>query len=379
MCDDRAADGWRRGVPGLGPPVPGAVRAVVVGTGFGARVHVPALQRAGFDVVALVGRDQTKTARRAARAGVANASASLRDALDLGDINAVIVASPPATHLPLGLEAIAAGCHVVIEKPFTLDADAARTLSDAAAEAGVVGLVHHEFRFAPERVAITRALAAGAVGEPRLATFVWHLELVAAPAARAPEWWWDSARGGGWLNACVPHFADIVRVWFGDIAVVNAALPMVSDRDPSRFAEDTALIRFRSESGCEGVIAMSAAIWGEEFQTMRIAGTTGNLVAGTDSVAVCTADGRRLLALDAPAASADFSDDPRHQFTHLELPPAVLQAQAFRRLIEGGRIEDEPLAPATFADGVASIEFLDAARRSAAADGASIAVTQSLR
>jgi predicted dehydrogenase len=352
------------------------VRAVVVGTGFGARVHVPALQQAGFDVVALVGRDLQKTARRAARGGVGDACASLGDALALGDIEAVVIASPPATHKPLGLEAIAAGCHVVVEKPFTLDAAEARLLRAAAAEAGVVGLVHHEFRFAPERTAITRSLAAGAVGAPRVATFVWHLELVASPQAPAPEWWWDRSRGGGWLNACVPHFADIARVWFGDIAVVNAVLPMVSDRDAARYAEDTALIRFRSVSGCEGVIAMSAAVWGAEFQAMRIAGTTGNLVAEPGSVTVTTAGGTEALELDAPAVTTGVSDDPRHQFTHLELPPAVLQAQAFRHLIEGGRIEDEQLPPATFADGVASIEFLDAARRSAAADGAPIEVAR---
>jgi len=352
------------------------VRAVVVGTGFGARVHVPALQHAGFEVVALVGRDPEKTARRAGRGGVANACGSLSEALALGGIDAVVIASPPATHLPFGLEAIAAGCHVVVEKPFTLDAAEARILRAAAADAGVVGLVHHEFRFAPERVAITRSLAAGAVGAPRLATFVWHLELVASPQAPAPDWWWDRARGGGWLNACIPHFADIVRVWFGEIAVVNAVLPMVSDRDASRYAEDTALIRFRSGSGCEGVIAMSAAIWGAEFQAMRIAGATGNLVAEAGAVTVTTAEGTRALDLEAPAVSTGVSDDPRHQFTHLELPPAVAQARAFRRLIEGGRIEDEALAPATFADGVASIEFLDAARRSAAADGAPIAVVR---
>lgn len=352
------------------------MKAVVIGTGFGSRVHVPALQHAGFEVVALVGRDQAKTARRAARGGVAKACASLADALALGGVEAVVIASPPATHKPLGLEAIAAGCHVVVEKPFTLDAAEARVLRDAAARAGVVGLVHHEFRFAPERVAITRSLAAGAVGIPRLATFVWHLDLVASPQAPAPDWWWDRGRGGGWLNACVPHFADIVRVWFGDVAVVNATLPTISDRDPARYAEDTALIRFRSTAGCEGVIAMSAAVWGAEFQVMRIAGTTGSLVAEPGSVTVSTADGTEPVDLAAPDVSAGNSDDPRHRFTHLELPPAIAQAQAFRRLIEAGRIEDEQVRPATFADGVASMEFLDAARRSAAADGAPIAVSR---
>ena len=51
-----------------GEPAP---RVAVVGTGFGSRIHVPALRAAGFDVVVLVGTDAERTARRAERAGVA--------------------------------------------------------------------------------------------------------------------------------------------------------------------------------------------------------------------------------------------------------------------------------------------------------------------
>ena len=59
-----------------------AFGAVVVGTGFGARVHVPALRAAGFDVRALVGRDAARTARRAERLHIDHACTSLADALD---------------------------------------------------------------------------------------------------------------------------------------------------------------------------------------------------------------------------------------------------------------------------------------------------------
>ena len=59
-----------------------APRAVVVGTSFGARVHVPALRAAGFEVVALVGTDRDRTERRAARVGVPLASTDLQAVLD---------------------------------------------------------------------------------------------------------------------------------------------------------------------------------------------------------------------------------------------------------------------------------------------------------
>ena len=85
-------------------------------------MHVPALRAAGFDVVALVGRDGERTARRAARLDVARSCTSLADALALPGVDVVAVATPPATHADLAVEAAEAGRHVICEKPFALDA-----------------------------------------------------------------------------------------------------------------------------------------------------------------------------------------------------------------------------------------------------------------
>ena len=95
------------------------LRAVVVGTSFGGRVHVPALQAAGFDVVAMVGRDEARTKERATSLGVAHGLTSLDDALALG-VDAVTVSSPPDSHVEPVLQAIEAGVHVLCEKPLSL-------------------------------------------------------------------------------------------------------------------------------------------------------------------------------------------------------------------------------------------------------------------
>src|SRR5262245_25882318 len=95
--------------------------AAVVGTGFGARVHVPALRAAGFDVVALVGQDAERTARRAERRGIEHACTSLAEAMALPGVDAVTISAPPAQHAELTREVIEAGRHVLCEKPFTLD------------------------------------------------------------------------------------------------------------------------------------------------------------------------------------------------------------------------------------------------------------------
>src|SRR2546421_5526680 len=119
----------------------------VVGTGFGCLTHVRGLRAAGFDVLALAGQDPVKTAERARRFDVPHGLTSLADALALPGVDAVTIATPPHTHAPLVLEALAAGRHVLCEKPFARDAAEARALLDAAAAAGVVHLLGTEFRW----------------------------------------------------------------------------------------------------------------------------------------------------------------------------------------------------------------------------------------
>ncbi len=168
-----------------------ALGVVVVGAGFGTRVHVPAARAAGLDVRAVVGRDVERAARRAERAGVERAYGSVTEAVHDTGAEIVIVATPPDSHAELAAEAIAAGRHVLVEKPFTTTVDDARRLVELADRAGVVALVGHEFRFAPPRATLRDALQRGLIGEPRMATFLRHLAFAAPLDLAAPSWWWD--------------------------------------------------------------------------------------------------------------------------------------------------------------------------------------------
>jgi predicted dehydrogenase len=349
---------------------------VVVGTGFGCRVHIPAARAAGLEVSALVGRDREKTERRAGRAEVDVACGSLGEALRLPRTEIVVIASPPATHASLAEEAIAAGRHVLVEKPFTLGAEEAARLSDAAEQAGVVALVGHEFRFAPARVTFRQALANGAVGPPRLATFVGHNPLVASLDMATPPWWFDRERGGGWLGASVSHLVDAIRTWLGEFDTVSASLPVVSDRDPLTHAEDTAAARFRMRSGCEGILQQSAAVWGDRVEATRVAGPHGTLTLDGDVVRLADSAGIRMLERAGPPLPVEMepSDDPRHQFTHIELGPAIVQAGVLRDLALGRTPTYDTVPPATFADGLACMQVLDAIRASAANGGTTVAV-----
>lgn len=123
------------------------IPAIVVGTGFGCRIHVPALRDAGFEVVALVGTNPEKLASRAEKAGVARSFTDLDEAITATGAKLVTIATPPNTHAPLTLAVIGRGCHVLCEKPFASNAKEAQSMVDAAETAGVANMVAHEFRW----------------------------------------------------------------------------------------------------------------------------------------------------------------------------------------------------------------------------------------
>ena len=115
------------------------------------------LRAAGFDVVALVGRDFERTARRADRLGVPNACTSLGDALSLVGVDAVTIAAPPFAHAPLSIEACDAGRHVICEKPFALDAHEVVGSTETRRGSRPTG----QTRFLPPTSSIRRAGVAG--------------------------------------------------------------------------------------------------------------------------------------------------------------------------------------------------------------------------
>jgi predicted dehydrogenase len=344
------------------------LRACVVGTSFGARIHVPALRQAGFEVVALVGTDPAKTARRAERFGIEHAHTSLGEALALG-LDAVSIAGPPATHAPLSGEAIAAGCHVLCEKPFTLDVDEAEQLVRAGDEAGVVTILGHEFRYSLAQSTMEWALAEGLIGTPKLfvsASFISMLR-----SFPMPEWWFDPARGGGWLNASGSHRIDAMRQWFGEFEAVSAGLTSASD--PPLAVDDTFNIRAVMRNGVDVSLVQSGAAAGPGAGITRVVGSKGTLWADGDTVHIATDDEPAGRVLDPPATLAlpdvdALAAGQLAEMTLLELPPYIRLTQAFRRAIEGAPPEPGPQA-ATFADGLACMRVLAAVRESAAKNG----------
>ncbi len=358
---------------------------VVVGTGFGCVTHVRALRAAGFDVVALVGRDPGRTAARAALFDIPRALTSVDEALSLGGVDAVTVATPPHTHAAIALAAIAAGKHVLCEKPFARDAAEGRAVLSAAQDAGIVHLLGCEFRWDAGQALLAEAVQGGAVGEPRMATVLLHVPLLADAGAEVPEWWADADQGGGWMAAHGSQIIDQVRCTLGEFDTVSASLPRVVDREMS--ADDAFVVHFRMRSGAVGVLQSTSSDWGPPIIVTRVVGSSGTAwIEGVGStVLVADRHGTRTLPVPdylptgvaPPLPDGLVTTAYERMISHgMDLAPYTRLAEVLRCRIEGRPDPPGPVA-ATFVDGVRDVAVLDAVRRSAA-EGVTVRVEDGL-
>ena len=246
------------------------LRSAVIGTGFVGPFHVDAVRRGGYaDVVALAGTDEARTAERARGLGIPLATTDVARLLRDPAIDVVHVCTPNRTHVELATAALEAGKHVVVEKPVALHAAEATELARLAQRAGRHAMVAFTYRGYP-MVRRARALvAAGQLGDLRLAHGEYIQDWLADPADY--NWRVDPEVGGE--SRAV---ADIGSHWFdttefisgrrieavlADLATfiprrrrpVGGSRAFARATDPPRMSRSRRRTRPRSSSGSRAV------------------------------------------------------------------------------------------------------------------------------
>jgi predicted dehydrogenase len=140
------------------------LRVAVAGCGYWGSKHVRVLHAADdvSEVVLVDSREERLRALAASYKGVPCCTA-LRAALPR--VDAVVVATPPSSHVTVALEAIRAGKHVLVEKPLATSAAGARKLVDAASAAGVILMTGHTFEYNPAVRKLRQLVRGGELGE----------------------------------------------------------------------------------------------------------------------------------------------------------------------------------------------------------------------
>ena len=356
------------------------IGAVVVGTGFGLFTHVRALRDAGFEVRAIVGRDLEKTRTRAAPLGIPLASNDLPQVLASDPaIRLVTVATPPHAHYTPVMQAIAAGRHVVCEKPFARDLAQAREMRAAAEQAGIVHALGAEFRFDSAQALLARVVHSGAIGQPLMFHRIYQ-QPGGDQSEPLADWWTDAAQGGGFLGAFGTHMIDQALTTLGPIARVSAVLRKLSTGRPAQTSDDYYTMQFETASGCMGLIEAALCFPGPFVMSTKVSGSTGAawIQSGAtfgDPEQVWLQDhaGARPIEMPAELANPHVEPFPVEELVQTEMdrwhsqgfdvaPYTKLFAQVKARI--EGREPPLPDAFGTFADAVAGQAVLDAARLS---------------
>ncbi len=131
----------------------------------------------------------------------------------LGDptIEAVHIATPPDSHASLALAALAAGKHVVVEKPLALTSADGRRMRRAARRAGKILAVNFMLRYNPLVATLAAVLRAQLLGQ----LYAVRLENVAGRVEPADHWFWDLQKSGGIHVEHGVHFFDLASYWLG--------------------------------------------------------------------------------------------------------------------------------------------------------------------
>ncbi len=346
------------------------LRVGVIGTGWGLRTQLPGLRAVSrVEVVALASGDADKARQVATEQGIAAGYGDYREMLAREHLDLVCITTPPYLHHEMVLAAAAAGVNIICEKPFALNVAEARAMLAAVQQAGITAAIDHEFRYLPARHYMKALVAHGYLGDVYLIEQSDLSGSLLGPTARPWDWWMQREKGGGLLGAIGSHFIDTARWMFGEIEAVCAQVDTYVKERPLRgnlseqravTADDSSNIIARMANGAELHMQFSGLAPGGKSELCAY-GSGGGLVLDTRTdltlQGVKAGEGQQMQPLDIPAGY----QLPPIEGNRLVAPFAELVWRVVAA-IDGGH----PTAwdVASFADGVAVQQVLDAARRS---------------
>jgi predicted dehydrogenase len=347
-----------------------SLRIGLVGYGFGGRYfHAPLLAGAAeCEFLGVVtNSDERRSAFTAEFPGRATFD-SLEQLVAAG-AEAVTISTPAGTHISLTQQALRLGLAVVCDKPFALDAAAARETVLLSEQLKVPLTVYQNRRWDSDFLTVRKALADGVLGDP--VRFESRFERF-APDPGPPT------SGGGTLRDFGSHLVDQALVLFGPAHSVYAEMHTgegVEAIDDDVFVAITHAGGAITHAG--GAIThaggVHSQIWGSWRQNApgpryRVTGTAASYIVVPDM----ESQEERLVAGQSPGTSPDWGAEPEHRWGRVfrdgtsEVLPSERGAWDTFYPAFAAAVRDTGPVPVNPWDAVATAQVLDAARESAA-------------
>ncbi|HWL41621.1 MAG TPA: Gfo/Idh/MocA family oxidoreductase [Ilumatobacter sp.] len=370
------------------------LRVGIVGAGFIGAVHARAARLAGARLVGVVASTPARTERAVAALGAERGYASAEALAAADEVDVVHICAPNHLHRPLVAAAVAAGKHVVCEKPLAVDLAGATELHALATSAGVVATVPFVYRFYP----MVREARARVLATEQAARLVHGSYLQDWLSTAGDDNWRVDAQAGGRSRAFADigsHWCDLVEFVTGDRIeqlcgeLVTALPERLAGDDLHAFAtraetsagapaatsrlvdtEDVALVMFRTRRGATGSVVVSQISSGHKNQLrFEIALPDDTLVFDQehpDTLWIGRRGPSLLAARDAahlhPSAASYVRVPPGHPQGYQECFDAFV-ADTYQAIAAGSADAVDGLP--TFADGVRAARITDAVLRSA--------------
>lgn len=346
-----------------------ALRAGIVGGGFMAHTHAHAARAAGAEVTAILSSSPERSADAAAELGVPHAAATLDELIERSDV--VHVCSPNRWHLEQSLAALAAGRHVVCEKPLATSAADAARLTTAAQ--GVVATVPFVYRFHPMAREARARVAGGAIG--RLLTLRgaylqdWLLD------ADDRNWRVDAAAGGpsrafGDIGS---HLVDLVEFVTGDRITRLAARTRTAHAERGGapvHTEDAVALVVETAGGAIGSLLVSQVAAGRKNAlAIEVSGADGAVAFDQEHPDELWLGGRDRSGVLSREAGQLSPDAARLSVVPAGHPMGYLDAfTAFARDTYAAIRGDDPDGLPRFADGARAAAVTEAVLAAASQD-----------
>ncbi len=193
----------------------GPLRAVVVGAGWAGEGHTRALQWCGVEVAAICARQPDVVRRVADRLGVSEASVDWRAAVAAVRPDIVSIATPAPLRSAVVEAAVAAGSHLLCDKPLALTAEEAAAMYRAAQAAGIKHAYAATQCYGPEVAWLAELLRDGRIGSLAEAVGTFRSALSTGPGPRPWTWMADVRAGGGRLFNGFTHDLAIMSTILG--------------------------------------------------------------------------------------------------------------------------------------------------------------------
>ena len=195
----------------------------IAGTGFGASVHLPALQYSDNLIPKTFFHNNKNKKKYIEKKYGINCCCNWQELISNKEIDGIIIATPPHTRFELAKEALMQSKHLLLEKPVALTTHEIEELQRIALGKNLSVCVDFEYRVVPLFLQAKEIIDKNKLGNIFLIRLDWLMSSRANPK-REWNWYSLSDKGGGVIGALGTHAFDILHWFFGDIKKVSAQI-----------------------------------------------------------------------------------------------------------------------------------------------------------